>query len=275
MAARAGPAARTANRRARRAPAPGATTSPSPSTMAWRRAPGRELDVVGGEHDGAAAVRVLRDRALERVARRGVHAARRLVEQEQVGAAHRDRGDRDPLALAAREAARVVVGEVGEPERVEPVVDRAVVAPAEQAQRLGELGPDRRARTASCSGPAARRPPWAGASIRPGVGREQAAERARSSVVLPAPLRPSSATTSPAVDLDVDRRAAPGDGRARRRAVGRAAGARRAPRAVWTGRRARAGASIVTARARASRTVSGGGSQPSSRPSRVTLGAPG
>ena len=92
------------------------------------RAPRRELDVVGGEHDRAAGCGVLRDRAVERGARRGVHAARRLVEQEHRRAADRDRRDRDALALAAREAARVAVGEVVQAERVEPVVDVAVVA---------------------------------------------------------------------------------------------------------------------------------------------------
>ena len=92
---------------------------------------------MGGEHDGAArgCVRVRPRRSSARRDAR-VHAARRLVEQEHIGAAHGDRRDRHPLALAAGQAARVAVGDGGEPERVEPPVDGAVVGPAEQPQGL-------------------------------------------------------------------------------------------------------------------------------------------
>ena len=67
---------------------------------------GGQLDVVGGEHHGTAAGGVPVHRVLERGARRRVHATRRLVEQQDRRATDCDRGDRHPLALATREAAR-------------------------------------------------------------------------------------------------------------------------------------------------------------------------
>ena len=216
---------------------------------------------------------MLRDRAFERVARGGVHAARRLVEQEQLGAADGDRRDRDPLALAPGQAARVVVGEVLEPERLEPVVDGAVGVTAEEPEGLGHLGPHGRGeqqRVRVLGHVRGGRPrldaPGVGASSPP---------RMRSSVLLPAPLRPSSATTSPrwistSIPCSTGRRssATPMPCARSSSSPGRARGS--AGRAIGSGR-----CSIATARARASRTVSGGGSQPSRRPSRVTLGAPG
>jgi hypothetical protein len=77
-------------------------------------------------------------------ARRRVHAARRLVEQQHRRAADRDRRDRDALPLTTRQAARVGVGKVGEMEHVQPVVDRRVVVVPEQTLGLDELPPHRR-----------------------------------------------------------------------------------------------------------------------------------
>ena len=119
------------------------------------------------------------DRALERGARRRVHAPGRLVEQQHRRAADRDRGDRDPLALTARQAARMRVGEVGEAERVEPAVDRGGDRAAEQAQRLDQLAPHRRREQHACSGPAARTRPAVGASTGPALGASETGERAQ------------------------------------------------------------------------------------------------
>ena len=73
---------------------------------------------------------------------RRVHPARGFVEQEHVGVADRDRRDGHPLTLPAREGSRVPVGDAGQVERIEPPVDRAIIAAVEESQRLGDLLPD-------------------------------------------------------------------------------------------------------------------------------------
>ena len=60
-----------------------------------------------------------------------VDTARRLVEHEQVGLDREHRGDREPLALAAREVARVPLGE------------RRQVEPLERAPRTLLAGGER------------------------------------------------------------------------------------------------------------------------------------
>ena len=162
-----------------------------------RGAARRELDVVGGEHDRATRRGVLVHGAFQRGARRGVHAARRLVEQQHRRAADGDRRDRDPLAFAAREAARVSVGELGEPQRVEPRVDRRRGRRGRAAAASLRAPGARSARTTSCSGSAARTRRARCARTVPVDGGSRP-DSARSSVVLPEPLRPNSATTSPA-----------------------------------------------------------------------------
>ena len=79
---------------------------------------------MGREHGGAAAAACSRG-PLEAGTGGSVHAAGGLVEEEDIGASDGDRGDRDPLPLAAGEGARMAIGEVREVERVEPAVDRA------------------------------------------------------------------------------------------------------------------------------------------------------
>ena len=109
-------------------------------------------------------------------------------------------------------------------------------------------------------------PPW----------RRPAGWSAHSSDDFPEPLRPISATTSPAAQVEVD----PAQRDARRRSARRA----RAPSSATVGprggrgrraaaRRRRGASRSGPARRRASRTDSGSGSQPARRPSRTTGGA--
>ena len=178
------------------------------------------------EHDRAAARCVLRDRVVRARARDArVHAPGRLVEQEHVR--RRPRRPRRSRPVAARRRRGCAGGgrrAWSRPRRVEPSVDGAVVAAAEQPQRLGELAPhgrceQQRVRVLGHVG---------GRAARRRRGRAPASSSrpsARSRVVLPAPLRPSSATTSPratststSVQHRAARRASTRSVRARRRA---------------------------------------------------------
>ena len=202
---------------------PSATMSPSPSTTARRRAACRELDVVRREHDRAARGRVRVHRRFERVARRRVHAARRLVEQQHPA---------PPTATAAiatrcRSPPERLRGwrsrEVDEVERVEPRVDGRRGRGWPSSRSVSASSRRRSARTAACSGPGARTRRRS-ARGRPCRRRARAGRPSvRSRVVLPEPLRPSSATTSPRADLEVDPPRARGGRRGRRRARARAA----------------------------------------------------
>ena len=253
---------------------PSATISPSPSTTARVAQRGGELDVVGCEHHRAAGLGVQPDRPVECEPGRGVHATRGLVEQEHRRAADRHRRDRDALALAARQAPRVARREVVQAERVEPAVDVAVVARAEQLQRLLDLTADgwleqQRVRVlGDVRGACA-------------VGER---DRARRRIEQPR-HELQQAWSCPSRCGRAARRRRRDGRRRRRRAARRAHRARRARRAPRAGLHPerRLAASTGSGRStgdraahpRASRTVSGGGSQPSTRPSRVTLGAPG
>ena len=259
---------------------PSATTSPSPSTttrVAHRAASSTSWVAITTAPPAAACAC---DRGLERGARRRVDAAGRLVEQQHRRPADRDRGDGDPLALAAREAARVAVGQRRQPEASSQCSTR----------RPGRARPSSRgvvsatsARTVGANSIDVRvlrhvRDRLRRVSMRPATGSARPAS-ARSRVVLPEPLRPSSATTSPAwrsrstpvstvVDPWRDRHAlrAPQPGPQSAGRCGRAGRSRRGDRWDGVSRRPRSAAR--------SRTVSGGGSQPSSRPRWVTVGAP-
>ena len=100
---------------------------------------------------------------------------------------------------------------------------------------------------------------------------------AQSSDDLPDPLRPISATTSPAAQVEVDVAGRP----PRRRTAPTTPAGGTAPAPSESGRRRRAGRARPAgpagrpARRRASRTDSGSGSQPASRPSSTTGGATG
>ena len=63
------------------------------------------LQVVAGEHHGAAAVVVAADRVPQGVAGLDVQAGGRFVEQDQVGAADEGEGDREPALLPSGQSA--------------------------------------------------------------------------------------------------------------------------------------------------------------------------
>ena len=153
---------------------------------------GGELDVVGGDDHRRRRAPASRSIRLDEVALAGaVHPPGRLVERDQPGqplALHPARqGDRQrqPLPLAAGEVAGVGVDRVlqaDDPQRCQP--------PPPAARRRPARGPGSRRGSGSAGRcPPAPRPSRAPASTRPAA--------VRSSVLLPAPLRPISATRSP------------------------------------------------------------------------------
>ena len=87
----------------------------------WER-----LEVVGREHDRLAGAVELDDELDHPVLRAGVERGGRLVEQQHLGVHHEHRRDRDPLLLAARQLVRRAVGEPGDVEHRERVVDAAL-----------------------------------------------------------------------------------------------------------------------------------------------------
>ncbi len=121
-------------------------------------------------------------------------------------ARHHDR-QREALALAAGEVARVGLGGPGETDGRE----RVAALPRPAARRRPARGPGSR----RGSGRAARNP--RGASIRPRTGSTSPAA-ARSRVLFPAPFRPISATRSPRPDAEVDPHATHPSARCRGRA---------------------------------------------------------
>ena len=72
--------------------------------------PGRELGVVGDDDAGDAALAGRPQQAHDRLAVDRVEGAGRLVGEQQPAVADDRPGDRDPLALAARQLVRVAVG---------------------------------------------------------------------------------------------------------------------------------------------------------------------
>ena len=151
---------------------------------------GQERVVRGDEH-APPALRLLEQPRGERGLAIGVDPARRLVEDEQIRLGHRDGGDAEPLALAAREIARMTARREREPERLER--RRGAILVAAHAERdlfdrgladeiaAGILGEVRRSTLASTV-------PCVGSSSPAAIF---------ASVVLPLPLAPSSATISP------------------------------------------------------------------------------
>ena len=256
------PPASTSRRRAvgdRRARRPAARRGRRPR----RRTPGR------GWRRCTAAPSAARRASRSASVRLGgaVHAARRLVEARQprrlLGV--QDDRQRQPLALAAGEVARMAVGEPVEADGGERA-ERGLVADA-LVQRGSRWGPGAAARRGR-----PRAPCRASAPCRPAAWR--------SSVDLPAPLRPISATRSPGRDRQVDaaqdrrppRRSCqtPSKRSAARRAARRARAARAtpaSPRSAPTRARRSASRSSPRARsaARASLTPAGGGRRPAPR----------
>jgi len=80
---------------------------------------GRDVDVVGDEHDRATqGVQVLEERE-HLGARVGVEVAGRLVGEDQRGLGHQSPGDPDPLLLAARELGGLMVQSIAQAEALE------------------------------------------------------------------------------------------------------------------------------------------------------------
>ena len=131
-----------------------------------------------------------------------VERAERLVEQQQARAADQGARQRHALPLAAREHRRPVVGAVGEADVAQSAVSRRR-APAGLSRAMPTLSITRcqgssraswnSSRTVGCR-PATCAPPIGDA---PSLARSRPASR-RSSVVLPPPERPTTATNWPA-----------------------------------------------------------------------------
>ena len=156
-------------------------------------------------------------RSSTRLAGVRVEVPGRLVAQQQLGLLRERAGDRDALRLAAGQLRRQVVGL-----RVEPHEGRAARSGSasppetvrgerdvlegrevgEQVRALEDVGDPVYAHSAASSGVECRRAPCP--STRPCPRSARPDHRATcSSVVLPEPERPSSATRSPALTLSV------------------------------------------------------------------------
>ena len=157
-------------------------------------------DVVRAEDDGRAALGERGDEAPQPLALARVERARRLVEQQHRRVGEQADGDVHALAVAARQAAELVVGALAQARLVEHPLDGRVdvgdlLELGEQAQVLGdgELGVDR----GLLRDPAdpRRRPRRLRDRCRSRTSRIPAS--IVSSVVLPAPLGPMIASSSP------------------------------------------------------------------------------
>ena len=88
---------------------------------------GKRVEIVRREHDRlAGARRARRSAPSSHCWVRGIERGGRLVEQQHLGIHREHRRDRDPLLLAARELVRRAVGEVGDAEHRQRVVDPRV-----------------------------------------------------------------------------------------------------------------------------------------------------
>ena len=92
-------------------------------------------ELVGDQHDGAAAVLELAQRVGERLLVGQVDAGRRLVEEEQVGRADQGPGDERPLLLPAGELGDPGLGLPGQADHADRVVDRCPVVAGERTQQ--------------------------------------------------------------------------------------------------------------------------------------------
>ena len=224
-----------------------ATGAPSPSRTVRSAQRRGELGVVGGDEHGGARRGELAQPVRERLLVAAVHAARRLVEQDGGGrlALQHDR-QREPLALAAGEVARVAVGERAEAGRLErrgrkllphALGDQVVAGVLEQQRR-----PARRARSARASARRAR-PRAAAASTCP----PRCAPSARRARPAPAPASTPRSTAGPrGISYQTRSKASAGT---RRRSAAAARPRRRA--AGGAGRRLRPASASAAGRARA------------------------
>ena len=187
----------TSRRRGPRSSGASATGAPSPSRTVRSRPVGGELGVVGGDEHRAPPLGELAQVGGERVLVGAVHAAGRLVEADDGRrlALEHDR-QREPLALAAGEVARMAVGEGAEAGGLErgggqllphPLGDEVVARVLQQqrhaaaardpaARGLAEAGGEPQQRRLARAVAAHQRDALARARAR---GRRRAARRAR------------------------------------------------------------------------------------------------
>ena len=175
------------------------------------------FEVLGGEHDRGAVADEVAEHVPQVVAAARVEAGGGLVEEQHLGRGHEAGGQVEAPAHAAGERLDQAVGRVGEVEPLEqlvgPAAGRGLGQVVEAADHL-EVGPRRSAarrrwpagRPRRCGG--GRRPGSATTSApatvaRPSVGADSVV-RMRMAVVLPAPLWPSSPSTVPGGDLEVE-----------------------------------------------------------------------
>ena len=173
---------------------------------------GSILEVVGDENrrQGEVAEELVQLDAHLRL-RVGVERRKRLVEEEDAGVVGERPGERDPLALAAGQLADARTPEVGDLEPLEQVVDGGPAAdPEADVAEHVEMGEERVLLEQVADRPALRRQgepclgvePRARRRARPCRGRAGAARRStRSTVVLPAPDGPTSATVAPSATV--------------------------------------------------------------------------
>ena len=184
--------------------------------------PRRELRVVGDDDAGDAALRGGAQQAHDRLAVDRVERAGRLVGEQQPALADDRPGDRDPLALAAGELVGEAVGALGEAElleRLEPRRARGLGADAVELERQGDVldrgEPGEQVEVlehvADRAAPQPR--PVVARHARRGRRRRRAPRRSVgssrlpamvSSVLLPEPLGPMIATSSPRSTDEVD-----------------------------------------------------------------------
>ena len=150
----------------------------------------RLVDVVRDEQRrGMIAVAQLPQQRVHAEARERVERAERLVEQQQPRLADERAGERDALGLAARQRARPRVGAARDADLVER---------GERVRPSRPRNPISTLRQTRCHG--SRRWSWKATARSGGASRALASgsspASARSSVLLPEPLAPSSATTS-------------------------------------------------------------------------------
>ena len=163
------------------------------------------------------------------VGRLGVEARHRLVGEQHLRPLGQRAGDRDALRLAARQGAGALPGERRQPDLVEIAVGGVEL----RGRQAAERGPQpamaaERAATRHWRGRCAAAPDWPAARSSPAAAAPGAAARPparrgwcrrarprrrsgasmrvtqRSSVVLPLPLPPSTTTSSPGVDRQVE-----------------------------------------------------------------------
>ena len=167
------------------------------------------------EQNGDAATAQLLEQAADDAAPDRVEGAGRLVEQQQPRRADQRLGDAQPLLHPLRHRLHPLVPRLAEPDKVEQL------APARSRRRpsrrgAGAAAAARRPSTSPGSetappdsrgprGPAANRPARPSTSTPPPLGRTRP-QAILVRVDLPAPLGPSSPTSSPRPDLQVDPR---------------------------------------------------------------------